>query len=73
MCWDRSQELFLLCRALAAFNILQCYTQCPLDSNEMMKGPPYILKWAEIQVNLLYTPLHSVSLAEIFPSGGLWV
>lgn len=37
-----------------------------------MIGPPYILKWAEIELNLLYTLLHSHSLAEIFPSGGLW-
>lgn len=37
-----------------------------------MIGPRYILKWAEIQLNLLYTPLLSHSLAEIFPSGGLW-
>lgn len=37
-------------------------TQCPLDSTrEMMIGPPYILKWAEIKWNLLYTPLHSQS------------
>lgn len=48
--------------------------QCPLDSaREMIKGPSYILRWAEIQLNVLYTPLHSHSLAEIFPSGALWV
>lgn len=38
-----------------------------------MKGPLYILRWAEVQLNLLYTPLHLHSLAEIFPSGGLWL
>lgn len=41
--------------------------QCPLDSaREIIKGPSCILKWAEIQLNLLYTLLHSNSLAEIF-------
>jgi len=39
----------------------------------MIEGPKNILKWAEIQLNLLYTALHLRSLAEVLPFRGLWV
>lgn len=34
VCWDRSQWLSLLCRALAAFSIKQCYSPVPSGFNQ---------------------------------------